>query len=82
MGIVKEKLPRILFIMHMPPPVHGAAMVGKYIHDSKVINQSFDCHYLNLSASTNIAEVGVIGVKKIFFLIKIIYKIIKAYYCT
>ncbi len=63
--------------MHMPPPVHGAAMVGKYIHDSKVINQSFDCHYLNLSASTNIAEVGVIGVKKIFFLIKIIYKIIK-----
>ena len=27
--------PKILFIMHMPPPVHGAAMIGKYIHDSK-----------------------------------------------
>ena len=27
---------KILFIMHMPPPVHGAAMVGKYIHDSKL----------------------------------------------
>lgn len=29
---------KILFIMHMPPPVHGAAMVGQYIHDSKLIN--------------------------------------------
>ena len=45
MGIVKEKLPRILFIMHMPPPVHGAAMVGKYIHDSRLVNEAFDCRY-------------------------------------
>ena len=33
---MKEQKPKILFIMHMPPPVHGAAMMGKYIHDSKV----------------------------------------------
>lgn len=26
---------KILFIMHTPPPVHGAAMVGKYIKDNK-----------------------------------------------
>lgn len=69
---------RVLFIMHMPPPVHGAAMMGKYIHDSKYINESFDCFYLNLSASSNISEVGIISVKKIFFLIKIVYKIVKA----
>ena len=36
--------PKILFIMHMPPPVHGAAMVGQYIHDSKLINRELDCH--------------------------------------
>ncbi len=28
-------------IMHMPLPVHGAAMVGQYIHDSKLINGEF-----------------------------------------
>ena len=33
---------RILFILRLPPPVHGAAMVGKYIHDSKLINETFD----------------------------------------
>ena len=35
--------PKILFIMPMPPPVCGA-MVGQYIHDSKLINREFDCH--------------------------------------
>ena len=24
--------------MHMPPPVHDAAMAGQYIHDSEIIN--------------------------------------------
>ena len=42
--------PKILFIMHMPPPVHGAAMVGQWIHDSKLINKTFECHYINPSA--------------------------------
>ena len=42
--------PKILFVMHMPPPVHGAAMVGQFIHDSQLINSSFDCHYVNLAA--------------------------------
>lgn len=27
---------RILFILHLPPPIHGAAMMGKYIHDSDI----------------------------------------------
>lgn len=42
---------KILFIMHMPPPVHGAAMMGKYIHDSKLINDKFECHYINLTTA-------------------------------
>ena len=40
--------PRILFIMHMPPPVHGAAMMGQYIHDSALVESSFDCRFINL----------------------------------
>ena len=31
-------IPTVLFILHLPPPVHGAAMVGQYIRDSKLIN--------------------------------------------
>lgn len=50
--------PKILFIMHMPPPVHGASMVGQFIHDSKLINSSFDCHYVNLAVATRLDEIG------------------------
>lgn len=67
--------PKILFIMHMPPPVHGAAMVGQNIHDSKLINESFECRYINPSASTNVAEVGKFSLNKLFFLIKLVIKI-------
>ena len=50
--------PSILFILHMPPPVHGAAMMGKYIHDSKMINETFDCHYINLATAKDIKDIG------------------------
>ena len=43
--------PTILFILHMPPPVHGASMMGKYIHDSEVVNGAFDCCLLYTSPS-------------------------------
>lgn len=67
--------PKILFIMHMPPPVHGAAIVGQHIHDSKLINDAFCCKYINPSASTKVAEVGKVSIRKIGFLLKLIKKI-------
>ncbi len=68
---------KILFIMHMPPPMHGAAQMGQYIHDSELINSSFDCKYLNPSASDNVKDVGRLSFKKIFFLFSFIHKIYK-----
>jgi len=58
--------PKVFFIMHMPPPVHGAAMVGKYIHDSKIVNESFDCRFENMMLAKNLEDIGKGGVKKIF----------------
>lgn len=63
--------------MHMPPPVHGAAMVGQWIHDSKIINNAFDCNYINLSASKEINEIGKIKIQKIRFFFSNITDIIK-----
>lgn len=58
------KQSRILFLLHLPPPVHGAAMVGKYIQESKKINASFKAGYINLGTSRTINEIGKGGVKK------------------
>ncbi|MEO6221492.1 MAG: glycosyltransferase family 4 protein [Ginsengibacter sp.] len=69
--------PKILFILHIPPPVHGAAMVGKYIQDSLLINSDFDTQYVNLSTSNTNKEVGKGGINKIFIFFTLIGKILK-----
>lgn len=58
--------PTILFILHLPPPVHGASMMGKYIHDSKLVNEEFDSHFINLSTAKDLADIGKMRLKKLF----------------
>ncbi len=70
--------PKILFIMHMPPPVHGAAMVGKYIHDSKIVNESFNCRFENMMLASSLENIGKGGVKKLFNLISQLKRFKKA----
>lgn len=55
----------ILFLLHIPPPVHGSSVVGLMIKESAIINNSFKCHYINLLASKNIAESGIINLNKL-----------------
>ena len=50
--------PKILLILHLPPPVHGAAMVGQYIKNSIEVNSHFDCTYINLSTSKTVDDIG------------------------
>lgn len=51
--------------MHMPPPVHGAAMMGKYIHDSKIVNEAFECRYINPATAANLEDIGKVGLRKL-----------------
>lgn len=48
---------KILFIVPLPPPVHGSSMMCQYIKDSELINSSFSCDYVNLSTSRTMNEV-------------------------
>lgn len=50
--------PKVLFILHIPPPIDGAAMVGQYIKNSTIINEHFDADYINLSAAFDLKEIG------------------------
>ena len=67
--------PKILFILHLPPPIHGAAMMGKYIQESELVNSSFDCFCINLATAGSLSDIGHISLTlipqhyyKIFFL--------------
>ena len=69
--------PKILFVMHMPPPVHGAAMVGQYIHDSERINSEFECHYINLTTAKDLQDIGKMGARKLLCFWHLLRKIRK-----
>ena len=68
---------KILFILHMPPSLHVAAMAGKYIHDSQVINNAFECHYLNLALAKDLNDIGKGGIKKLKDFYKLLMQIRK-----
>lgn len=65
-------LHKILFVLHLPPPVHGAAMIGQYIKDSQLINSEFDCRYINLTTATSLTDVGKVGIMKIVTFLKLL----------
>lgn len=67
----------ILFILHLPPPVHGSSVVGKQIFDSKKIKQEFNCFFVNLSTSRQVDKIGKFSAKKIITYFTILWRISK-----
>ncbi len=66
----------ILFIVPLPPPVHGSSMMSMYIKNSKLINENARCDYVNLSTSRNIDEIQKFSIKKIF---RFLYSYLKTF---
>ncbi|WP_339868323.1 glycosyltransferase family 4 protein [uncultured Algoriphagus sp.] len=67
---------KALFLLSIPPPVHGASMMGKYIQDSKVINQAFSITYINLNTSTSVDEIGGQGIAKYLRIVSLFFKVL------
>ncbi|MEO9023074.1 MAG: glycosyltransferase family 4 protein [Ginsengibacter sp.] len=68
---------RILFLLHLPPPVHGSSIIGKIIKESSIINNGFESSYLNLLASENVAESGKVGFRKMIGFVFTWFKVLK-----
>ncbi|PRY88386.1 glycosyltransferase family 4 protein [Mongoliibacter ruber] len=69
----KDK-PKILFILHYPPPVHGAAIVGQYIKESEYLEGFIEGRYINLSTSDSIENIGKGGFKKLMSILNVYWK--------
>ena len=67
---------KVLFILHLPPPIHGAAMVGQFIRQSERLNSSFECNYLNLQTSRKLTDTGKGLFNKLFRFIALYIKVI------
>lgn len=67
---------KILFILHYPPPIHGAAAVGLQIKESKLINSGFECRYINLGTSRTIDEIGGKSIAKLLRYLSIFWSVL------
>lgn len=71
---------KILFVLQLPPPVHGASVVNKFIVESSLIREQFDVSVLPLKFVSSIDEIGQFSVKKILlvipFLARLIWKLL------
>ncbi|MGY6648822.1 glycosyltransferase [Wenyingzhuangia sp. IMCC45574] len=67
---------KVLFMLHLPPPVHGSSMVGKWIKDSKLIDSSFKCSFINLLASKEVKQSGKVSLGKLVGMLRIVVELI------
>lgn len=68
---------RILFLMHMPPPVHGAAVIGGIVRDSAAIRDRFDCRYVNYSISRSMEEINCFSWKKVLVVGRLLLQVVR-----
>lgn len=68
---------KILFILHLPPPVHGAAVVGQYIHDSALMKAEFDERFVNLATASGLEDIGRFRVRKIVSFLRLLWQVFR-----
>lgn len=59
--MAKKNRQRVLFMMTLPPPVHGMSMVCRQIQESSCVNDEFECRYVNTALSRTVEEIGTCG---------------------
>lgn len=50
--------PRLLCLMQLPPPVHGASVVNQYVANSRRLASAFDVEILPLMFASSVQDIG------------------------
>lgn len=56
---------KILFILHLPSPVHGSSVVGKQVADLAGRQTDLDSRFINLSTSASVDDIGRMRLRKL-----------------
>jgi len=64
----------ILFLMQLPPPIHGASMINKSIQSSLLIATRFNAQHFNISTAEDIADIGTASPRKLVKTLNIVIK--------
>ncbi len=69
-----SKKKKILFLIQLPPPVHGASLRNKFLLESRLLNLNFNISLLEIKFANDVHDIGKLSFKKI---IKTIYLAIR-----
>ncbi len=77
----KHKKKSVIFIGQMPPPWHGVSAINSWILKSKLLNQNYDFHVINLTTAISISDIGKQSIRKYIHFAKTVfltlYKLLK-----
>src|SRR5688572_1739712 len=71
----KRDRKKILFVMQLPPPVHGVSVMNEIVKGSSILNEAFDCHHVNLTTARDIDDIQKSRFSKYILTLKIILKV-------
>lgn len=78
---IKKVKKKILCILQLPPPLHGASMMNSYVANSKLINCKFKLEIIDLQFSKSVQHLKKFSLRKVFtalgYSVTIIKKMVK-----
>lgn len=74
----KQEKKKILFLVQLPPPVHGVSVMNNFVVTSEFINKSFLKKVIKLNFSKKISELRQITIQKITKTIIIFFKLLNS----
>lgn len=69
--------PRVLFILPLPPPVHGSSVMSGYIKESVEKMADLAGDFVNLSTSRHVKEIGKASYKKVFRFFSAYFRVLR-----
>jgi len=74
--IKKPQLPRVLFLIQLPPPLHGVSLLNKQVFESDLLNQIMDKSLVEIRFADKIPELQKKTLKKLIKFVLLCLKLI------
>jgi glycosyltransferase involved in cell wall biosynthesis len=75
-GLKAKMKKKILFMVQVPPPVHGAALRNLSLYESKLLQETFAIRLARLAFADSIYDIGRFSLKKVFKTVSYAVKLI------
>ena len=67
---------KVLFMLQLPPPLHGASLMNQNISKSNKINSEYNTDYIDLNFSSDIHDIGKLRIGKLYMMFSILITMI------